>query len=545
LKEFKFEAMRNKQLLFTLLILLFSALRAEAATYTVKAAGGGNYSTISACAAVAVAGDNCVIYAGTYNETVSPAHSGSSGSPITFSTNPGDSVTVTGWNLGSLSYITITGSSAAPMIVTQAVTWSAITHSIFQYISNTAGAGGSCFGGNGWYQSGQPSSYNQFLNLTLQYCGGKSNNSSGAIELEGHYNLFDTINVSYSQAGVTLSGQYNVIRNSTFGPTSLAVIGSNHSQPVENSVACGGGSGADIPGGMQHLLYENNYSAQWRGGNSHGTALITDTGSTVCGTTSNVFRLSQTMDSGSYSTEIYSSLNTYFYNDSFSDTQLDAGTKDQEDYQFDPSAPNSRTINNIFANMTQAGATDWCIYADTPLVENHNLCFNTGSSGSWNGPSTGSGSSYDASDIFNKDPLFVNADTNLQLQSGSPASGAGGPLTTAVGSGAVSTSLTVADAGFFSWGYGIPNVQPDWIRIGASTTVQISSINYSTNVITLASPVTWSSGAGVYLYKSSNGAIVLNGANPDIGAFPFGSASGSSGSQAPPVPPTNVQATAK
>jgi hypothetical protein len=424
------------------------------------------------------------------------------------------------------------------MVITQAIVWLAITHSVFQYITNTGGTGGPCFGGNGWYQTGQPSSYNQFLNLTLQYCGGTSNNSSGAIELEGHYNLFDTIKVSYTQAGVTLSGQFNVIRNSTFGPTSLAVIGSNHSQPVENSVACGGSS-SDITGGMQHLLYENNYSAQWRGGDSHGTALITDTGSTKCGTTSNVFRLSQTMDSGSYSTEIYSSLNTYFYNDSFSNTQLDNGAKDQEDYQFDPSAPNSRTINNIFANMTQLGATDWCIYGDTPLIENHNLCFNSGYSGSWNGPSTGGGSSYDASDIFNKDPLYVNADTNLQLQSGSPAIGVGGPLTTAVGSGTVSTSLTVADAGFFSWGYGIPNVQPDWIRIGPSTTVQIASINYSTNVITLASPVSWASGAGVYLYKDSSGNIQLNSANPSLGAFPAGSTSISTA----PVPPTNINVT--
>jgi hypothetical protein len=96
----------------------------------------------------------------------------------------------------------------------------------------------------------------------------------------------------------------------------------------------------------------------------------------------------------------------------------------------------------------------------------------------------------------------------------------------------------VANAGFFSDGYGINGVQPDWIRIGASTTAQISSVNYSSNVITLASPASWSSGASVYLYKNSNGAVVLNGANPDIGAYPFGS---TSASQAP-LPPTNLQA---
>lgn len=538
-------AMRNRLFLLSILFLLLPALRVEATTYTVKAAGGGSFSTISQCAATAVAGDTCVIYAGTYNETVTPAHSGSAGSPITFSTNPGDAVTVTGWNLGSLNYITIQGSAAAPMTVTSGVGWLVITHSVFQYISET---GGGCFGGNGWYQTSQPTAYNQFLNLTLVSCGGTP--AGPAIELEGDHNLFDTIVCSYAQACITLSGQFNVIRNSTFGPTSASVLGGQHSQPVENSVACGGGAGTtDIAGGMQHLLYENNTSVQWRGGNSHGIALVTDTGSTVCGTTSNVFRLSQTMDSGSYSTEIYSSLQSYFYNDSFSDTQLDAGTKDQEDYQFDPNSPNSRTINNVFANMTQVGSQDWCIYGDTPLVENHNLCFNTGWTGSWNGPSTGTGSSYDSSDIFNTDPLYVAQDTDLHLQSGSPAIGVGGPLTTATGSGTSSTSLTVGDAGFFSWGYGITNVQPDWIRIGPSVTAQIANINYSTNVITLATPVSWSSGAGIYLYKNSNGTVVLNGANPNLGfdtSTGGTSSSGSSGSgTAAPLPPTNVTATAK
>src|ERR1700683_203995 len=99
--------MRNKQLLFTFLILILPALRVEAATYTVKAAGGGSYSSIQACANAAVAGDTCVVYAGSYNETPSLSHSGSSGSPITFSVNPGDCVTVMGFNLGSVSYVTI------------------------------------------------------------------------------------------------------------------------------------------------------------------------------------------------------------------------------------------------------------------------------------------------------------------------------------------------------------------------------------------------------------------------------------------------------
>jgi hypothetical protein len=75
-------------------------------------------------------------YAGVYNEKVTPAHAGSASSPITFSTNPGDPGAVQGFNL---SYITITGTAANPLIITQA--WSAINNSIFQYINNTSGYG--------------------------------------------------------------------------------------------------------------------------------------------------------------------------------------------------------------------------------------------------------------------------------------------------------------------------------------------------------------------------------------------------------------------
>src|SRR5690242_7171969 len=53
---------------------LLLALRApaQAATLSVKAGGGGNYTTIQACANVAVAGDICMVYAGTYSGWTQP-----------------------------------------------------------------------------------------------------------------------------------------------------------------------------------------------------------------------------------------------------------------------------------------------------------------------------------------------------------------------------------------------------------------------------------------------------------------------------------------
>lgn len=51
---------------------------------------------IQQCAEVMVAGDNCEILAGTYDETVTPARSGVAGRPITYRAAPGALVTLTG-----------------------------------------------------------------------------------------------------------------------------------------------------------------------------------------------------------------------------------------------------------------------------------------------------------------------------------------------------------------------------------------------------------------------------------------------------------------
>ena len=42
------------------------------------------FKTIQKCASTVVAGDTCSIRGGTYRETITPAHSGTSGNPITF-----------------------------------------------------------------------------------------------------------------------------------------------------------------------------------------------------------------------------------------------------------------------------------------------------------------------------------------------------------------------------------------------------------------------------------------------------------------------------
>src|SRR5579864_5942811 len=80
-------------------VLLF-AVSLNAATLTVKVGGGGNYTTIQACATAMAAGDTCTVYAGTYNENVTvPA--GTAGNYKTIIVNGSDVVTVQSFTLNS------------------------------------------------------------------------------------------------------------------------------------------------------------------------------------------------------------------------------------------------------------------------------------------------------------------------------------------------------------------------------------------------------------------------------------------------------------
>lgn len=116
---------------------------------------------------------------------------------------------------------------------------------------------------------------------------------------------------------------------------------------------------------------------------------------------------------------------------------------------------------------------------------------------------------------------------DFRLQSASGALNAGAHLTQANGaSEGASTTLIVDDASYFFYDIGdiasawpSSNVGNDYICVGTvNNCSQISTINYSTNTITLSSALTWEDDAPVYLYKKSDGTRVLYGTAPDMGA---------------------------
>lgn len=134
------------------------------------------------------------------------------------------------------------------------------------------------------------------------------------------------------------------------------------------------------------------------------------------------------------------------------------------------------------------------------------------------------------------DPLFVSEDEtdltspskpSVRLRAGSGAIDNGAALTTvAVADTGSGSSLVVEDAQFFqdgTWGSSLSDIQPDWIAVGTvGNVVQIASIDYSTDTITLANGITRSDGQSVWLYKKSDGTRVLYGSAPDQGAFEYG-----------------------
>src|SRR5690606_37487716 len=94
-----------------------------------------------------------------------------------------------------------------------------------------------------------------------------------------------------------------------------------------------------------------------------------------------------------------------------------------------------------------------------------------------------------------------------ELSSGSAMIDAGAFLTTTVAAGS-GTLVTVADSLYFYGGSEL--LEGDSVQIGSNPPVQLTAVNHSTNVLTLASSVSWSKGDGV--------SLPYQGRAPDIGA---------------------------
>jgi hypothetical protein len=513
--------MQRKHLILTSLFLLVSGLRADAAatnTFTVKAGGGGNFATIAACSALAIAGDTCIVFAGTYSGWT-PLVSGIAGLPITFTVNPGDTVTVTGGiNANNLSYITIHGFTFSSGATIQGN--ASTQHWIID---------GNNFTGNTVWRIldgiGSTGSDNVFSNNKVNV--GVTSSRQPAVYVYGDRNRFEN-NEFFNGSGdcFDVGGANLVIRNNYCHDMDASLSG-EHLDFVQ---IIGGGTSPTL----SFSLIENNINRNCinDGGNCHGFIILRTGSGPVADTNIIRFNYAQNIDGDciNFGGAGDNVPNNSAYNNTCASGHLASYNESFDSVQ--GATPNTTVLNNIAYNV-QAGGQ----YPFGANFENGNLAFTTGFSGSWGSPYSGE-ATYAA--LHNKNPLFANYPTDSTLQAGSPAIGAGVALTTvAAGDSGSGTILIVNNAHVFQPGW--TGVQADWIRVGpttASPTVQIASINYNTNTITLVSSISRSGGNPVYLYKNSKGTIVLNNNNPDVGA----SQSGTQAQGPPPNPPGNLQA---
>lgn len=484
------------------IVLVFFCLRVEATTYAVKAGGGGGFTTVQSCANTAVAGDTCVVYAGTYAGWTQ-ATSGFAGSPITFTSHPGDIVSINSQvNISRCSYITISNLS----FTVTGTTIQGNGTSAHNIISNNTAVstmfGISCgLGSNG--------SDNQLLDNTITFASYATN--APCFIVYGDRNLFDGNTCSGGGGDfLDVGGTNIVVRNNYYHDINGSLSG-EHLDLVQVE-------GAGTTPTLTFSLIERNVEKNCTNdsGNCHAIIIRTGTGP-VADTVIYRYNYVENLDGsgGNIGGSGDDVPNCWFYNNTIVTGTDFAANGQCGGWQ---NAPTGAAYNNICYNVT-AGNTNWSPFYDFSsggLVENANLAYTAGYSGGWGAPYT-SETTYAA--LHNQNPLFANYPTDGTLSSTSPARGAGVALTTVAatdtGSG---TTLIVENAHGFQPGWA--GIQGDWIRIGSSTTVQISAIDYNTNTITLASGISRSSGNPVYLYKDSNGSVVLLGSRPDLGAYP-------------------------
>jgi hypothetical protein len=357
------------------------------------------------------------------------------------------------------------------------------------------------------------------------YTGGRA----AVIDCYCDNSLFESNDISHGGDYTRTFGHSDVIRDNVY-----------HDSYVNESIGYNGnlGSGDHIDGwqswcagtipapeAADYVLIEGNYEHDSPDVNEH-FALIN--ASDPCGTTTVIVRENITYNVGSmfYLADTVGQTaadHHKIYNNTLVDFLSPA---DHNAVNLSGVSAGS-VINNIFydAALDKVPYSEYLLKSgDVQSGGDYNLGFYTSGSKTWAAPINS-----EVHHVLNRDPLFVSGNPDFVLQSHSPGLNAGGPLTTvASGDSGSGNALIVMDAHFFQDGWA--GVNADCIAVGTVTNhVCISSINYQTNTITLASSITRSAGYPVWLYSDSTMGRVLFGGAPNIGT-----------PRTLPAPPTNL-----
>lgn len=525
--------------------------RGEAATWWVALDGNdanpgteaAPWRTFDKATATAAPGDVVQIGNGTWTERLRIWQGGSSSAPITYRAAPGATPVLDGATLGGGRYGSMVAISGASNLVVDGLT-----------VRNSEGFGVSAIG---------DCQNLKLVNLELDHCAG-----AGAVWIEG------SISPSYSEirrcrihdnpgGGITLwqgSGYYLIEDNQVWNNAGAnnfdgiqvgsQVDGFHHVAVRRNLVYdnATGDPGADNidmggHGPVDHLLMEANVSrnaeVQMHGTDPKGsvpTALVMRF-NTISG--KGIVEYDHPNPSIIYSNTVVDAFNALLL---FSDDVIGGNGTDFGGLE---------SRNNLFVGSTNytlilAGAAGFKIDTRYSSIRYDGNLYQFGSGGIlWSSgiysaqlPDPDGAKAFadyqaanppDLQDVRSRRTtlpaasLFVDpAAGNYQLAPGSPAIDGGVELTTTrTASATASTRVPVVRAAFFHDSYdGL--IAPDWIVVGSNPAVQVVSIDDSTNVITVATPITWSVGDPVNL--------PFQGTAPDNGAF--------ESSTPAPAPPT-------
>ena len=553
-----------KTMIKTFWFILVLAVSAGATNYTVKAGGGGNYTTIQACATAMSAGDTCTVYTGTYPENVSVS-SGTAGNYKTMTVNGSDVVTVISFSIGS--HVKVIGN--CPLPSTQGTCGFSIqntsspntqpcvsinANSTDYYITNNnlytckffveeSASGNTTFG----YIQGNTMSWAWTTPIppaTTSTWGG----AGIGLQIVGNHHLIENNDISHANDAMIVYGAHNVVRKNNY-----------HDQYLSDCLVNGNGSNchsdfihldANVTGGTipaTYALIEGNTINNMVNINGHAMGLFqAESCNGECQNAIVRFNVAShigggaVLDDSGVAPPPQQWINVHVYNNSWIDVNNQANSAGSGTHGFAHGAFGGADINDLFYYVGSLSNFNPYFCLDTacsPFTYANNLAWCTGGTCSLHGHTYGSG-------LFTSDPGNISADpkfvdyvgNNFDLAAGSPAIGAGTNLTTvAAGDSGSGTSLVVNDAGFFQDGSGIAGVNADCIAV---TTVAhyvcITAVDYQTKTLTLASSVTRSAGDPVWLYSDSTGRTVLTGSAPNIGAT-FDPPSG-------PAPPTGLAA---
>jgi hypothetical protein len=499
------------------------------------------WCTISKANSTLTAGDTLYIRAGTYPDYIAPSNSGISGSRITYINYGTETVTIAAASYGiymsGKSYLTVQGISFYNLDqflwLINGCTYNVIAYCNFDQVKTIGWSGSKIYQGStyNWVHHCRFSKYG--------YYGGGDDvgslldvgNELSATDFS-NYNLIE--NNTFFSGGhhlVGVFGMYNSIRNNYFhhedwlaGPD-LALYGnrcvymSGYAANAAWNLLEGNrigyaGNPVDNKAGTSGLSLSISYNIV-----RFNSFYFNDNSGVTVGTASGY------VSDASYN-KIYN--NSFLHNGFFSA----APTENKYQMAFvkyggSYTVKYNQIKNNLYLynNLGLYGTYGGILLADQTFANE------------WDGDSQG-------------DPKFVNASAtpgdpfnsafpDLTLQASSPAINQAGVLTTvAAADSGTGGSLVVTDASYFqdgSWG---PSgaLQGDWIAVGTvQNIVQIASINYSTNTITLGSSINRSNGNSIWLYKKSDGVRTLYGTAPDPGSNELAILFNT------PSPPTNLR----